>query len=89
MDEIICEYTWEDGSKLMVRSLNQNGCTSYHTLDVIPRKWYTKTELRHGTSKWDILCEGFLSTFIFEDQWMDTMDDALQLVKTAIFRTPP
>lgn len=40
----------------------------YHNLDVIPRNWYTKAELRHGTGKWDILHEGFLSTFLFEDQ---------------------
>ena len=60
----------------------------YHTLDVIPRNWYTKIELRHGTSEWDILREGFLLTFTFEDLWWDTVDDVLQAVKTTIFKIP-
>ena len=60
----------------------------YHTLDVIPRNWYTETELRHGTGEWDILREGFLLTLLFEDQWMDTVDDALQVVKATIFKKP-
>jgi len=37
----------------------------YHTLDVIPRNWYTKVELLHDTCEWDILREGFLLTFLF------------------------
>jgi len=60
----------------------------YHTLDVIPRNWYTETELRHGTGEWDILRDGFLLKFLFEDQWMDTVDNALQLVKAVIFKIP-
>jgi len=27
----------------------------YHTLDVIPMKWYLETKLRHGTEECDIL----------------------------------
>lgn len=50
--------------------------------------WYMETKLRHGTSEWDILHEGFLLTFTFEDRWWDIVDDALQVVKTVIFRTP-
>ena len=49
----------------------------YHTLDVIPRNWYTDTELRHDTGEWDILRTVFLSTFLFEDQWMDPVDEVL------------
>ena len=60
----------------------------YHTLDVIPRNWYTEIDLRHGTTEWDMFHEGFLSTFLFEDQWMDTMDDQLQVVKATIFKIP-
>ena len=60
----------------------------YHTLDIIPMNWYTKTELRHGTSEWDILCEGFLINFMFEDHWWVTLDDALQAVKEVIFKIP-
>jgi len=33
-----------------------------------------------------MLHEGFLLTFLFEDQWMDTVDDALQVVKATIFK---
>lgn len=60
----------------------------YHTLYVIQRNWYTETELQHGTGEWDILHERFLSTFLFEDQWMDTMENTLKLVKTTIFKLP-
>ncbi len=61
----------------------------YHTVDVIPRNWYTEIELQHGTGKLDILHEGFLATFLFEYQWMDTMDDVLQMGKATIFKMPP
>jgi len=60
----------------------------YHTLDVIPMNLYIETELRHGTGKRDVLCEGFLLTFTFEDRWSDTVEDALQAVKAAIFKIP-
>ena len=50
--------------------------------------WYTETELCHGKSEWDILCEGFLLTFTFEDRWSNTVDDALQVVKATIFKIP-
>ena len=38
-----------------------------HTLDVIPMNWYLETKLYHGTNRWDILRQGFLMTFSFED----------------------
>ena len=60
----------------------------YHTLDVIPRNWYTESELRHDTSEWDILHEGFLLKFLFEDQWMGIVDDAFQVAKATIFKVP-
>ena len=60
----------------------------YHTLDVMPMNWYTETELCHGTRKWDVLHEGFLLTFTFEDRWSDTVDDALQAIKGVIFKLP-
>lgn len=50
--------------------------------------WYTETELRHGMSEWDILCELFLLTFTFKDHWWDTVDDVLQAVKVVIFKIP-
>ena len=38
-----------------------------HTLGVIPMNWYLDTEFHHGTEEWDILCQGFLMMFSFED----------------------
>lgn len=59
-----------------------------HTLDVIPMNWYIKMELHHGTSEWDIMCEGFMLTFSFEDGWGDSINEELQEIKEAIFRIP-
>lgn len=50
--------------------------------------WYTKMELKHCTGEWDDLREIFLLTFTFADQWLDTVDDALQAVKATIFKIP-
>lgn len=47
-----------------------------HTLDTIPMNCYLETELRHGTVEWDILREGFLMTFSFEDGFK-CIDEAL------------
>ena len=49
--------------------------------------WYIETELHHGTGEWDILREGFMMTFSFEDGF-DSIDEALQEVKATIFRIP-
>ena len=48
-----------------------------HTLDVIPMNWYLEIKLCHGTVEWDILHEGFIMTFSFEDGF-DCIDEALQ-----------
>jgi len=40
-----------------------------HTLDVIPMNLYIETELCHGIGEWDILREGFVMTFSFENGW--------------------
>jgi len=48
----------------------------YHTLDIIPMNWYLETELYHGTSDCDILCDGFILTFNFEDGF-DYIDEVL------------
>jgi len=47
--------------------------------------WYLEIELRHGTTKWDVLSEGFFMKFSIEDGF-ESIDDALQEVKVAIFR---
>jgi len=49
--------------------------------------WYMETELRHGIEEWDILREGFLLTFSFEDDFA-SIDEALQEIKGVIFRMP-
>jgi len=58
-----------------------------HTLDVVPLNWYVERELNHGIGKLDILYEGFMITFSFEDGF-DSIDEALQEVKVAILRIP-
>lgn len=47
--------------------------------------WYLETELLHDTVDWDILREGFLMTFSFEDAFK-RIDEVLQEVKVMIFR---
>ena len=58
-----------------------------HMLDTIPMNRYLETELRHGTTEWDVLKESFLLVFIFEDGF-ECIDEALQEIKAAIFRIP-
>jgi len=47
--------------------------------------WYVEIELFHGTSEWDILCEGLIMTFSLGDRF-DNIDEVLQEVKATIFR---
>lgn len=58
-----------------------------HNLDVIPLNWYLETELCHDIEVWDILRQGFLMTFNFEDGFK-CIDKELQEVKLEIFRIP-
>lgn len=58
-----------------------------HTLDTIPMNWYLKVELRHDTAEWDVLKEGFILTFSFEDGFA-SIDEALQEIKAVNLRTP-
>ena len=59
----------------------------FHTLDTIPMNWYLEIELCHGIVEWDILREGFLLTFNFEDGFA-CIDGSLQEIKAIILRTP-
>jgi len=47
-----------------------------HTLDIIPMNWYLEIELRRGTVEWDVLREGFVRTFNFEDG-LESIDEVL------------
>jgi len=49
--------------------------------------WYLEMELCHGTKGWDVLKEGYLLTFSFEDSFA-SIDEALQEIKAVIFKTP-
>ena len=44
--------------------------------------WYLEMDHRHGTVEWDILKEGFLLTFIFEDGFT-SIDEALQEIEVS------
>ena len=56
-----------------------------HTLDMIPRNWYTLLELRHGTAVWDELANSFKNTFIYVDE-SPLIDATLQVIKEEIFK---
>jgi len=49
--------------------------------------WYLETELRHSIVKWDIIREGFLMPFSFEDG-LERTDKAVQKVKETTFKIP-
>ena len=41
----------------------------FHSLEMIPQQWYLKTELRHRTTNWDEMIEGFLLTYNYANGW--------------------
>lgn len=47
-------------------------------------KWYLEIKLCHDTAEWDILREGFVMTFSFEDGF-ERINEVLQEVKVEIF----
>jgi len=49
----------------------------FHNLDTIPVNWNLEMKLHHGIAEWDILKEGLLLTFIFEDNF-ESIDEVLQ-----------
>ena len=42
-----------------------------HTLDTVPRNWYTETELHKGTTKWPLIIDSFLLTFTIESEYLN------------------
>ena len=51
--------------------------------------WYMETELRHGTTEWDILRESFPLTLSFEDGF-DSIDEVLQeMVMMSVYSSYP
>ena len=59
-----------------------------HTVDMIPRRWYTSVELRQGTIEWHELANSFIHTFEFVDDH-PSIDATLQVIKTKIFEDIP
>lgn len=55
-----------------------------HTLETIPQNGYLETELRHGTTSWAEMVDGFVMTFRFEDD-CPHIDAELNIVKKKIF----
>ena len=59
-----------------------------HTLDTIPRNWYTETELRRGSENWSLMINGFKLTFGFESEYPEIYD-ALEVIRTKVFEDGP
>ena len=55
-----------------------------HTLDTIPKNWYTEIELRRGTETWSTMIDGFQLAFGFEFEYLD-IDDALEVIRMQLF----
>jgi len=59
------------------------------TLDIVPKNWYVKLELRRGTADWNMLLKEFICTFDGEtDRQCPTIDRALQVVMRNILHEP-
>jgi hypothetical protein len=58
-----------------------------HTLEGIPRNWYTELELRRETANWEEMQQNFVITFAFEHENPE-IDTTLKLVRDRIFEEP-
>jgi hypothetical protein len=58
-----------------------------HTLEGIPRNWYTELELRRGIANWEEMQKNFVITFAFEHE-NPLVDTKLKLVRDRIFEEP-
>ena len=74
----ICEHNWLDIPE------DEWVHLFIHTLDTVPRNWYTNTELRRGTITWPVVIDSFLLTFTFEYEY-PSIDQALDIIKNKIF----
>ena len=64
------KYTGESDPRSHIQTCEQNWSNIpedewvhrfIHTLDTVPRNWYTETELRKGTPTWSLMIDSFLS----------------------------
>ena len=73
-----CRMTWQE-------YLRQEWVHRFiHTLEMVPRNWYTSVELRRGTVEWEELTAGFTHTFEFTSEH-PILNVALQKMKENIF----
>ena len=79
------KYTRESNPRLHIRTCEQNWLDIpedewvhlfIHTFDIVPRKWYTETELHSGTISWPVMLDSFMLTFSFESEY-PRIDQAL------------
>ena len=49
-------------------------------LDIVPRNWYTETELHKGMTTWPLMIDSFLLTFAFDSEYPN-VDQALDVNK--------
>lgn len=59
-----------------------------HTLDTIPKNWYTEIELRRGTENWSLMIDGFKINFGFESEY-PKVDTTLEMIRVKVFDDCP
>jgi hypothetical protein len=77
-----CEEAWSNipQEKWLHKFIN--------TLDTIPINWYLQAKLRLITTDWEGMTHNFVTTFLFEIQYL-TVDQALQTVRQKVFEEAP
>jgi hypothetical protein len=55
-----------------------------NTLDTTPINWYLQAELRLITTDWEGMNQNFVTTFLFESQYL-SVDQALKIVRRRVF----
>ena len=87
------KYTGETDPRIHIQTCEQNWSDIpqdewvhrfIHTLDTVPRNWYTETELHRGTTTWSLMTDSFLLTFAFESEH-PSVAQALDIIRTKIF----
>ena len=74
-----CRATWEACSR-------QEWVHPFiHTLDILPRNWYSSVELQRETIVWEDIATSFTHTFSFNDEIL-MIDVALQVIRTNNFQ---
>jgi hypothetical protein len=56
-----------------------------NTLDTTPINWYLQAELRLITADWEGMIQNFVTTFLFESEYL-SVDQSLQIVRKKVFK---